>query len=374
MSRISKTHYDHFASKEPAIIKEINARALRMPDPERPLVMDEGIDRQAHRILMDSIIENGRVNLARRGYKVARMTGGEILSIMPEKIKEALWASLNQDFIHNLNFTLFGRKTFFFRENLVARLAETELNVDNELLEPPFKSCLFIYNDQCMRDALYAIHGLAAPDHGPISVYISKLPRGSDFMLAIYAVHNIGSDTRAPVVRQLILRSGQTIEDALRTNWEEEYRVSGEAPPNSAHLDVLESEKFFGVGFRLYRVVLNSILYLGSSHPDLSDLIQPPHYNHAKNIVGSARRQLERSSAHETRLSYIDVGRSVLPVEGIPQDTGSGRPLDHQVRVRGHWKSQAHGPGWSKRKIIRVEPYWKGPDAAEVISKNYVVR
>ena len=45
-------------------------------------------------------------------------------------------------------------------------------------------------------------------------------------------------------------------------------------------------------------------------------------------------------------------------------DGGSGAPLTVRVRVQGHWKRQAFGPKKSERKIIWIEPYWRGPDDA----------
>lgn len=44
----------------------------------------------------------------------------------------------------------------------------------------------------------------------------------------------------------------------------------------------------------------------------------------------------------------------------------SGRGPSVQVLVRGHWKAQAFGPGLAERKIIHVEPYWRGPEDAPV--------
>lgn len=41
-------------------------------------------------------------------------------------------------------------------------------------------------------------------------------------------------------------------------------------------------------------------------------------------------------------------------------------PPSVQIMVRGHWKLQAHGPALSERKLIHVEPYWRGPDDAPI--------
>jgi hypothetical protein len=41
-----------------------------------------------------------------------------------------------------------------------------------------------------------------------------------------------------------------------------------------------------------------------------------------------------------------------------------------QVLVAGHWKRQRCGPGGVERKIIQIEPYWRGPDLSPVLAKT----
>lgn len=47
-----------------------------------------------------------------------------------------------------------------------------------------------------------------------------------------------------------------------------------------------------------------------------------------------------------------------------------GKAPSVQVLVRGHWKHQAHGPAGALRKLIHVEPYWRGPDLSPVLAKG----
>lgn len=46
-----------------------------------------------------------------------------------------------------------------------------------------------------------------------------------------------------------------------------------------------------------------------------------------------------------------------------------GGKLSVQFLVRGHWKNQRHGPAHSLRKLIQIEPYWKGPEDAKIVAK-----
>jgi hypothetical protein len=42
--------------------------------------------------------------------------------------------------------------------------------------------------------------------------------------------------------------------------------------------------------------------------------------------------------------------------------------------VRGHWKRQVHGPGRTERKMIFVQPYWKGDADSPLVARAHVDR
>lgn len=42
-----------------------------------------------------------------------------------------------------------------------------------------------------------------------------------------------------------------------------------------------------------------------------------------------------------------------------------------QVLVRGHWKNQPHGPKRAHRKRIWIEPYWRGPEDAPILTRPH---
>lgn len=44
-------------------------------------------------------------------------------------------------------------------------------------------------------------------------------------------------------------------------------------------------------------------------------------------------------------------------------------PVTVQSIVKGHWKYQAHGPNRSLRKFIHIEPYWRGPEDAPILTR-----
>lgn len=58
--------------------------------------------------------------------------------------------------------------------------------------------------------------------------------------------------------------------------------------------------------------------------------------------------------------------RVIEAVRGFSREGGSSPKV--QSLVSGHWKQQAHGPGRTERKLIHVEPYWRGPLDAPIVS------
>lgn len=75
---------------------------------------------------------------------------------------------------------------------------------------------------------------------------------------------------------------------------------------------------------------------------------------------GKKREELKQ------RLRGMDIRKTILLGPSVPlMDAGpgaGGQPLTVRQRVQGHWRHQAHGAGRASRKLIWVEPYWRGPD------------
>jgi hypothetical protein len=51
-----------------------------------------------------------------------------------------------------------------------------------------------------------------------------------------------------------------------------------------------------------------------------------------------------------------------------------GSPATVRTLVRGHWKSQPHGPKNSFRKLIFREPYWRGPENSPIIKRDHIIK
>jgi hypothetical protein len=48
--------------------------------------------------------------------------------------------------------------------------------------------------------------------------------------------------------------------------------------------------------------------------------------------------------------------------------------LSSRFIVQGHFRNQPYGEGRSSRKLIFIEPFWKGPEYAEVVNKQHLIK
>lgn len=78
-------------------------------------------------------------------------------------------------------------------------------------------------------------------------------------------------------------------------------------------------------------------------------------------------KQRKRQQAMLKKGSMFSVHRlDARPRDRFPTGrAGTGFRLDDCIRVAGHWRWQAHGPKWSKRRLIFIEPHLRGEEFAK---------
>lgn len=96
-----------------------------------------------------------------------------------------------------------------------------------------------------------------------------------------------------------------------------------------------------------------------------------------KKVSKKARKKAEKGDRTATAVKTWILGSDVRLVKDLRdrvRDFALGNtraaPEGWKVRVkhivRGHWKMQAHGEGRAERKRLWVEPYWRGPEGAQM--------
>lgn len=96
-------------------------------------------------------------------------------------------------------------------------------------------------------------------------------------------------------------------------------------------------------------------------------------------VTNSSENRQRRRRNKEPSHRIIKVGRPIdidcrsalkLFLEG-PTSGGHHLPPSVQTLVRGHHKRQFYGPGRTQRKILWIEPYWRGPEEALILARPH---
>lgn len=126
--------------------------------------------------------------------------------------------------------------------------------------------------------------------------------------------------------------------------------------------------------------VLNFLLYLSTSDPDLKHIhadkiesLVKQRKHKGKNFAKNRIRDLESDrtmivgSRVYVRKDQLDYGLSGGAY-------GDRRSQSFRSLVRGHWRSQAHGPKHTLRKVIWIRPHTRGGEADQVLGHEYVLK
>jgi len=246
---------------------------------------------------------------------------------------------------------------------------------------------MFFMRSPVALEALYRLGGNEPPNRtAPISIFLSEHPFHGKRKIMIQAAHSEDHQTYTLVKRELLIDPKWTIERALKTDWTDLNRENPdwEAMTTGYMGDIEEEAAFFEDGLHFFRIVINAILYLASSDPDLSLRASPVVDLIAKakaTLNGYKRHAIEQEAQHYSLLDGTVVGENLRPIV-VGKSTAKHAPslgspefqLDRRFIVRGHWRNQAHGEGMQLRKLIWIQPHWKGPEMAEMVNKPYAVR
>lgn len=380
--KLQPNHYDYIKKLRPELIEAAELDAEELLATDNPPATIHSVDDYQGRYN-----EYFRQCEARLFTDVSRMTGltvgqlGEELPTLPYDVKVtigALFYTICQEYHCIVNFALGGKKTFYFHDNLVDHLANTEINVKTGLIELPFPTCLFTFTAPVAIRAMYGTRHAACNYDEPISVFITMHPAASTDLpyrkLLMCAWHG----RHICIKRELCMDDSWTLEQALRTDWQ---KLTPDNLGPGICFNVVEGttsksndQDYYTDGLLFFRIILNAVLYLSSDQAELKALKTPRAELEARAatiLSAPKRKKALREARKYSALDYIEVGASVEMISGASNH--GGKP-SVRFMVRGHWRNQAHGTGNAERKLIWIRPFYKGPDVAGSINKPYIVK
>jgi hypothetical protein len=302
---------------------------------------------------------------------VSREEIRDVIETSPEFEQLSYQAEL--DYLTAFNFSLFGKRTFYITPGLAEHLAHTNLNVPSDLIRTPFKTCLFVFTDALTINAFYEIHGERpeAPKD-PLNVFLIERPTDDGLRtLIFFCIHAGESGSHMMVKRQLLIREDWDIEKMLATDWADIYKLDEKGS--------FDEGRFIEDGLLFFRIVLNVLLYLGSSEPDVMKCLSPRGTSEPAQRSGKWKKR-QRRAENTSELSFTAVGANVGTIKVAKPDMnepGGAEPayrIGTRFMVRGHWRQQPFGPQSSLRRLVWIKPHFKGPEMADLVNRPYDVR
>ena len=283
---------------------------------------------------------------------------------------------LGHHLFYMINFDLHHRKLFWVDESLAWMLRQTRLDIRGDLVRLPFPSLAVVFTDRgrldlgerlLLLDRTCEIRGQRLRI---LTVYVTRVPTAADEAAGINLSMVFDSQTGSwPYLlgRDLYVRPDDNLEQILDSRFPSVQVSSLDPLFTAAELK------------RLVHLVLNSILYATSAGVQWNLRTSP--IKRAKKSASGRGRKKQRRVAHRVQdmkkaYSAEDVyylpGR--IPISVIRrfremERSTSGRRLLARFMVRGHWRRA--NPSWRDKRPRWIEPYWKGPDMAMTIEREY---
>lgn len=287
-----------------------------------------------------------------------------------------------------LRWVDYGMSVFDITTGLLASLLLTDCdNVEPDEVRFPFPTFAIrlpanfwhIYDDLTETDtdvAVLWVHQLRALDK-------ADLPNGLNFV----SPHMVLDRDLTQYVQDRLLiravgRSGISVWEVRDVPWKVPTTVEwvnthhGIVDELTQH-EVAETELHMQKAIR--RLLVNLSLYL--SEKGLGTKVTGQRTTKAKR---RKKAKSKRQQKDEPRPNVWLLGQEVKVHSELIQAARDWSEQDKQKQgarwrvkkrfiVQGHWRNQAHGPGRTLRKRIRIEPFWKGPREGAKLSHLYTL-
>lgn len=276
-----------------------------------------------------------------------------------------------------VNFALHGKRTFWIDEALAWMLSETELDIIGRCLRLPFPAFAFVLTDPGSLELgeSFLSEEEDCPLRGQplrsICAYVTREePSGEEEPQAVcvsFLFDARGDRWPYLVTRSLFIHPDQHLEAILDSR--------------SPHVDEAARDPVFSAPElkKLVHLVINAILYATSAH--LEPIVLSSTLGRlTRGMAGKGSKKRAELQRRAAALRGNCSGEDVFHLPGHieisklrryreMQRTESGRTLMKRFMVRGHWRRPHQD--WKDQRLRWIEPYWKGPELATVIEREY---
>jgi len=292
---------------------------------------------------------------------------------------------------HTYMFNRFGRQVFSIMPTLARMLVDTDLDVDTDLLKMPHRSIYLTFPPD-----LFRIWNQMSGVHNVEGIYVCEDPWDIE-----KEFKNLRTDTSVAeklnveqnrVLRVLLVGStnnDNALDDALfhfrvdigpgtLGQYIEKVTELAMEIISSSQFDSVRGNKSLLEIQHIFRFVANVLLYISSSHPDVTKQFPDKfrkEMEKCKRLGGGKSRKGKRAAERARR--YTSIPRIVLGAN-IPKDhyqPGTGSKVSKRFKVKGHWRTYTSMRYTEevRGKTVWIKPFYKGPEMADELDRRYKV-
>lgn len=269
-----------------------------------------------------------------------------------------------QEFYAYYNYWLEGQRDYYIAENLCKRLKASHIReIPTELLGMPHRAFRMFIPDKIMP--------FTTGDNRTI------------FIRELHVIDYVEAGKRVLMVYHICLDDvgyffitidekevHQCVDKSIAKMWADIKRVNSKI---HTFTDGQDAEMR-----AMFEFVVKCILYITGAKADIEYVNEAGEIQSQLNRVssGSKRAKLERRLV-KAKKGYLVGHKIVLSREErkMYENIDKGIwTLNHRFVVQGHYRNQAYGEKHSLRRIIFIEPFYKGPELADEINSPHIVK
>jgi len=265
-----------------------------------------------------------------------------------------------------------GGKLFEVCKELTAALVHTDvpLSLPVELANPPFPACVFTFGEGKEQQDVSII----STEGSECDYHLSWKSRGEVEHFAISVVH-------ARSIEEIGLSQVINI-DAGQRKWSEIRALLG------AYLNVEEvgpTGRSIPQGQSILSLAINTLVYINSTSVRREEMFPPEYYLALQKLPGAKGKKKKRAEELVARFKsrgWIRIGFNPPPA---PANEATRGKISTRFQVRGHFNSYWMNKAPEGARIVRekggkqlvvkwLQPFWKGPEFAQQVERNYKVK
>lgn len=265
-----------------------------------------------------------------------------------------------------VNYELHLRKTFWIEESLSYMLGQTRLDLAGEMLKMPYAAFALVFTDRFTLEIAERILSkipdcvMSGRKLHILTVYVTQVPdsEGSDGLKIAFTFDAFIEQWPYLLVRELTIDPDDHLEQILASH----IRTGG--PDQMA--SVFESELMR----QLIHLVINAILYTTSADV-ATETRTSPQKTQSRGSRGFTPGPEDTAYLSSRDVIFLPGKIDISHVKQLQavEKSQTGRGLMVKFMVRGHWRRAS--PKWKDQRPRWIRPYWKGPDLATVIERQY---